>query len=315
MPEVRAVLRAVTLMERPSYEEAVEPAEREPLEFVIGSDEYGRPVTATYPPQEFLTSVFFREAVLERYYQDPQTFRVEEHRVHGGRQWSLPIARTGRGTIQAWLGDVSELPPSVQQHWQSYAVPDQGMPEWRFRRDLLAQFVDVPEEGPVADLKRAISAANEAARGQWGEPLFAEVEEVHAEAVRTLRMPANASMPAFLEQVRTLALLVVDHLNSRFLDAAGAPADNSGTLNRLARLVSTLSSEDFQQAKDRIGGLYAVQSVRSNVAAHRTGPTADQTLARAGITKFDLHGGFTRLVEGATRSIDHLRGLIASTSA
>jgi len=313
-PRVRAVLRAVTLIEGPPYKEVAEPAEHERLEFVIGSDEHGRPVKATCPPQEFLTPVFFREEVLERYYQDPRTFTVEEDRVHGGRQWSLPIARTGRRTVQAWLGDVNELPLSVQRHWQSYAVPDEGMPEWRLRRDFLAQFADAPEEGPVADLRRVIAAANEAAQARWGEPLFADIEETHVEAVRTLRVPANASMPAFLEQIRTLALLVVDHLNPRLLDAASAPTDNSGPLNRLARLVSTLSSENFEEAKERIGGLYAVQSVRSNVASHRTGPTADRTLARAGISKFDLPAGFVRLVEGATRSIGYLSDLILSTS-
>jgi hypothetical protein len=83
---------------------------------------------------------------------------------------------------------------------------------------------------------------------------------------------------------------------------------------RLARLVSILIGEDFEQAKKRIGGLYAVQSVRSNVVAHRTGPAADKTLARAGISKFDLPAGFTRLVEGATESIDDLRSMMTPRS-
>ena len=309
-PEVRAVLQAVTFLERPLHEDADEVGERERLEFVIDSDEKGRPVRAKTPPQGFLTPVFFRDEVLERYLQDPRTFTVEEDVVRGGRSWLLPIARTGRGTVQAWLGDLNELPPSVQRHWQQYAVPDEGVPEWRIRRDFLAQFAEPPEAGAVADLKRAISAVNQVAQTRYGEPMFADIEKAHVEAAQTMRVPANPSMPSFLEQVRTLAILVVDHLNNRLLDAAGAPADTSGTLNRLARLVSSLCGEDFEQGKKRISGLYAIQAVRSNVASHRTGPKVDETLAKAGISKFNLPAGFARLVEGATKSVNALHASI-----
>lgn len=314
-PEIRAVLRAVTFLERPERDEPEEPwspEARERIPFVVGSDAQGQPITAATPQTEFLTPVFFRDEVLERYYQDPSTYRVEQDIVRGGRQWALSIARTDRNTIQAWLGDLNGLPVSVQRHWAEFAVPDQGVPDWRLRRDFLAEFADAPERGVVADLRRAIARANSAADERFGEPLFAPVEAVHVEAVRTMRVPANPAMPAFLEQVRTLALLVVDHLSSRFLDAAAAQAENTGTLNRLARLVATLSGEDLEQAKNRIGGLYAVQSVRSNVASHRTGPLVDQTLARAGINRFDLPAGYVRLVEGATTAIEYLRDLLSN---
>jgi hypothetical protein len=312
-PEIRAVLRAVTYLERPEREEAEEPLApeaRERIPFVVGADARGEPQTATHPPTEFLTPVFFRAEVLERYYQDPSTYRVENDIVRGGRQWALSIARTDRNTVQAWLGDLNGLPVSVQRHWAEYAVPDQGVPNWRLQRDFLAEFVDADEQGPIPELRRVVGAANAAAEERFGEPLYAAVEEVHVPAVRTMRVPANSSFAAFNDQVRTLALLVVDHLSSRFLDAAEAPPDNNGPLNRLARLVGALNGEEFEQAKDRIGGLYAIQSVRSNVASHRTGPRIEETLARSGISRYDLPAGYIRLVEGAAASIAYLRDLL-----
>jgi hypothetical protein len=313
-PDVRAVVRAVTLIKRPPYEDLVEVSDRRSLKFVIGSDQHGQPVSGSCPPDEFLTPVFFRNEVLERYYQDPSTFTVEEDLVRGGRQWLLSIAPTGRGTIQAWLGDINQLPESVQQHWQAYAVPDEGVPEWRLRRDLLGQFTESIDEGPIADLRRSLSKANASAVARYGELLFSVTDDVHAESVRTLRVPANESTTSFLEQVRTLAILVVDHLNSRFLDAAGVPPDSEGTLKRAALLLGMNEGQELSRAKERLRGLYAVQSVRSNVAAHRTGPKADQTLARAGISRMDLPAGFVRLVEGATESIDNLRAVINGLS-
>jgi hypothetical protein len=133
-------------------------------------------------------------------------------------------------------------------------------------------------------------------------------------AVRTMRVPPNASYAAFNEQVRTLALLVVDHLSSRFLDAAQAPADNRGALNRLARLVAVLAEVEEAEARDRIGGLFAAQAVRSNVASHRTGPRVEETLARAGISRYDLPSGFVRLVEGDAAAIANLRDLFAAAA-
>jgi hypothetical protein len=84
-PEVRALLRAVTFIERPPYEEADVPENRERLEFVVGVDADGNEVMASHPPQEFLTPVFFREEVLERYYEDAHTYVVEQDMVRGGR--------------------------------------------------------------------------------------------------------------------------------------------------------------------------------------------------------------------------------------
>jgi hypothetical protein len=204
--------------------------------------------------------------------------------------------------VQAWLGDMNRLPVSVQRHWAEHSVPDQGVPEWRLRRDFFAEFADADVHGPIPELRRAIESAN-AAEGRFDEPLYAPIEEVHAEAVRTMRTPANGSFAAFNDQVRTLALLVVDHLSGRFLDAAGAPADSQGTLARLARLVAATSGDELDQAKERISGLFTVQAVRSNVAAHRTGPRVEETLARAGINRHDLPAGYLRLVTGATTSI------------
>jgi hypothetical protein len=314
--EVRAVLRAVTILERPSREEVLQPWDREDrsgFEYPIGIDPAtGNRVTATHPPHEFLTAVFFREAVLEKYYNDPSVYVVEESLVRGGRQWTLPIARTGRGTIQAWLGDVAKLPRSVQQHWQAYAVVDEGgVPEWRIRTDFLAQFVEIPAEGPIARLKEAITAANEVAEQRFQHPLYAEVDPMHAESIRVLRIPPNTSIDAFVEQVRPLALLVVDHLNPAFLEAANAPPAD-GTLNRLALVLADLDGRTEDDARELLGGLYAVQSIRSTVVSHRAGATAQRALERAEISLYDLPTGFVRLVERARTSIEAVTAVLRS---
>jgi hypothetical protein len=78
--EVRAMVRAVKFIERPERDEPEplwDPRVRESIPMVIGANARGEPVRSTHPPTEFLTPVFFRDAVLERYYQDPHTYRVK----------------------------------------------------------------------------------------------------------------------------------------------------------------------------------------------------------------------------------------------
>jgi hypothetical protein len=308
---IAAVLRAVSIIKAPLREDVLEPwdpGDRAAFEYPIAADAAtGREIRATHPPQPFLTPVFFREGVLEKYYADPLLYQVSETLVRGGRQWTLPIAKTGRRTIQVWLGDIARMPRSVQQHWQPYGVVDEGgVPEWRLRRDLLAEFVSAPAGGPAAELRRAIEEINRVAIARVGMPIFADIDRMHVQSIDVLRIPANSSMDAFVQQIRALALLVVDHLNPAYLNAVRAPAAD-GTLNRLALMIRDRAGIDEAAAKDRIGGLYAIQAIRTTVSAHRTGAKAEEALARAQISIHDLPAGFVRLVEGAVQSV---RGLL-----
>lgn len=207
----RAVFRCVTLIEHPPLDQTRQPWDdeevEEPLRYPVGHDNAGNVVYGSFPPDEFLTPVFFRRDVLDRYYANPTVFTIEASQVSGGR-WSLPIAETEAGTIQAYLGDVADLPVSVQGHWYAHAIPPEGqVPEWRVRTDFLGEFVAIPEPGPIGAVKRAVAAANSAAEARYGVPLFRrELDAVHAETIEALRVPSNNSMDAFVEEVRALAL-------------------------------------------------------------------------------------------------------------
>ena len=304
--DARAVVRAVHLIRRPEVDDLPDPWGREDrggIEYPIGIDDAtGLEVRASHPPHEYLTSVFFDEGVLEEYFNDPETFKIDNHTVRGGREWSLSIARTGRGTIHAWLGDVAELPIHVQLHWQRHGVVDQGVPEERVQQDLLGQFVAFPSDEPIAALKGAIRRANHSCEARFGHPLYSELDAFHAPTISALRLPANDSMDAFIGQLSPLSLLTVEYLNPDLLNAAGAPKAE-GTLNRLAGLLQEIQELGEPEAKDLIGGLYAVQSLRSSLVAHRASARSRRDLERAEISTHDLREGFDRLVRKVTMSI------------
>jgi hypothetical protein len=326
--EVRAMVRCGTVLLRPdtlrSDPEAI--ARGQTLEYVIGLHPVtGEPIRESYPgePHErtawegagndnFLTPVFFRREVLDYYLDDPKHYDVSPVQVQAGGMWSIPIAITDRGNVQVWLGDLGRISDRAQRHWQQYNIPDDDdVPDWRRRRDLNAEWVETPRDSAVDRVRQAIEDCNEAAVGYCGEPLYADIKGMNAQRLKTLRTPLNSSLPAFQYHVTTLAILVVDHLSSEFFAGVAAPKGSS-SLNRLAEWLESACQLDRGAARDLIGGLYAVQAVRSEAgAAHRAGETAGAVLERAGIDPEDLPAGFERLALGVVAALETVRQKIS----
>lgn len=328
--EVRVVLRCVTVIRCPPpiAEETGHPGQT--LDYPISTDpDTGEPILASFPAEpndrtawsgagndNFLSPVCFKREVLDRYLSDPRYYSVSKVQVEAGGMWSLPIAITGHGNVQVWLGDLGRIPEKHQRHWQQCAVvEDDAVPEWRIRRDLHAEFVDAPRDEGLDRVRAAMDECNEAAVAYCGEPLFAQVEGLNDERIRVLHTPLNDSLAAFQHQVTSLAILLVDHINAGFFKAAGAPTEGS-SLARLAGWLASTFELAEEDAKDVIGGLYAVLAIRSSGGgAHRAGSKATQVLERAEIDIHALSAGFEALCHRVADSLvdlrDRLRGLAA----
>ncbi|HET8932002.1 MAG TPA: hypothetical protein VFN67_01115 [Polyangiales bacterium] len=320
---VRARFFSVALLKRPDYERTLQPwmsPDRSGFEYPIATDPVtGRLVKKRFETEaDYLRPVFFKADVLEKYYNDPERYDVDIKRGSVGCkwQWNLHIAHTKNGSIHAWLGDVALLPASVQQHWQSFAtLDDGGPPEARVRRDLYNERVYEEDMSPVARLRAAMSAVNKAAIKRFGHPIYAATDPTHEQSIKVLRVPANNSMRAFQEQILVLAVLTVDHINAAMLDNAKITGpENEKPLNRMARVYAGLSETSFEAAKEALGGLFAVQSLRSTVAAHRTGDKGTAALTRAEIVSTDRRSGFAQLVVRATAGLESFAQVLSSNA-
>jgi hypothetical protein len=332
--DIRVVLRCVTVIRRPPALTEEERRHGQTLDYPIGTNrDTGEPILASYPggtlPQttwegagrdNFLTPVFFKREVLDVYLSDPRFYTVSEVQVSAGEMWSIPIAITERGNVQVWLGDLGRISDRAQRHWQQFAIADDDeLPEWRFRQDLGAEFVDPPGDEGVQRVKAALSECNEAAEAAFDVPMFSEVDGLSAQRIETLHTPLNDSAPAFQHQVTSLAILLVDSLNPEFLKAANAPEDGGG-LSRLAGWLEQTFGLAPDDAKDEIGGLFAVLAIRSSGGgAHRAGSRAPEVLERAGIDLDNLSEGFEKLAQLAADSLvrvcDRLRSLPSRSPA
>ena len=127
----------------------------ERCEFVIGIDDQGMEVTATYrdgdemcgvaagngvvgplcerpamyPGEDgmckYCFPVRFRHGILKKYLES------DRHEVDGGEvscaQWNVWAHINDSGIVSARLGDLARLPACEQHHWRSYNVPPEGI--------------------------------------------------------------------------------------------------------------------------------------------------------------------------------------------
>jgi hypothetical protein len=82
-------------------------------------------------------------------------------------------------------------------------------------------------------------------------------------------------------------------------------------LERLTAWIRHVAGKTDAEAKDVIGGLFAIQAIRSKAGgAHRAGSSGIEALARAEIDSEDLAAGFERLVVGAITSVEELKTIL-----
>lgn len=104
-------------------------------EFVISCDKNGKKIISTCDDNDLQdpfewdgksayvgTSVYFKEDVLQRYYDDNMKYKVDEFFISGPR-WSLPIERNeDEKLIRVNLGDLGCIPYKEQMYWRTFNV-------------------------------------------------------------------------------------------------------------------------------------------------------------------------------------------------
>jgi len=294
------------------------PFEQEPEyeDFVIGTAETGEEILFTSDPEQlanyfganpdnphYLTPVYFRREVLNKYYADPDRFTVEDGYLRCAGLWGLNIDNDRDGHIMVFLGDLGrDIPRAEAQYWRSFNIPppEEGPSDTLIRRAFANQFAD-PQS---VDLRfpRAYRETNEAWLHAFNEPLFQPLHSDDRHILSKLHVPITDSASEFDEQVLYLAKLLVDSLNERMLTAkvGKGPADEKG----LAKLERFLTELGLPDARALLSPFANVQGLRSRGAAHRKGSTFDITVA---IGELGRQKGFAQLLSAALATLEALR--------
>ena len=108
------------------------------VEFIVDVDDNGNEVYHTCNPYKLshfpqenvagkLTLVYFNKQVLDKYYNEPSKYTVEDSMVRCASLWSIKIDNHTPDKVCVFLDELGiSLPHAEQEHWQTYNIPPEG---------------------------------------------------------------------------------------------------------------------------------------------------------------------------------------------
>lgn len=292
-------------------------------EFIIAVDENGDEISHISDPgtlanffganpdaPNYLTPIHFRKEVLNKYYQQPTKYSIEDSMLWCGNLWSLQIDNHHDNKVCVWLGDLGrDLPYEEQLHWRVYNIPpEDGVSKTYFKRQILAQFTDSDrlEHMFALHYHRLQEACAKFLDWQLLLPLNQEDEHY----LKCMRIPATDEQRDFDELILGLAKILIDSLNEKELNKL-IPKDSRGTIKgSISRLETALIAVGEENADKHIEFLRRLQNLRSSGSAHRKGNNYRKIANDFGIDNQSLRTVFAGILEQALAFIDFLTTII-----
>lgn len=266
-------------------------------EFIIGYDKNGDEFSYTCDNKKLsnyfvkkddapltVTPVYFRKTVLDKYYNDPHRYHVDDGCIYSEGVWTLKVDNDQRDYAVVILGDLGKLPHEEQLYWKGYNLappPGASLSQTAWARWFEGRFYN--PEFPDLKFKYQFRVFNE----NWGKkfswPLFlplAKDDEHRFKTLHCLTQPKNPN--DFEEQILSITKVLIDSLNEAEL-LNGIDDSNSEVAKRLKELnaadknavkggISKFELFLHTEGKDLLESitfLRNLQELRSSTTAHR----------------------------------------------
>lgn len=295
------------------------------VDFIIGIDENGHEIAHTSNPDcldnyfganpgepHYLTPVHVRKQVLDKYYQQPGRFCVEDGLLRCGGLWSMTIDNHHDDRVIAWLGDLGrDLPYEEQLHWRSHNIPPAGgISETFFKRQILAEFDDSDRlEHVFHERYHALTLACRECLG-WSLLLPLTVEDEHH--LQCLRVPSTDEQKEFDELVQSLAKILIDSLNEKALSGLVPTEKLNQFKGSISRLEFALRERRILGFEPQIAFLRKLQDLRSSGVAHRKGSDYRKVAEGFHVDSQSLRTVFARVLGKALDVLDFLISVVRS---
>ncbi|MBX3390514.1 MAG: hypothetical protein KF691_13780 [Phycisphaeraceae bacterium] len=295
------------------------------VDFIIGTDKHGGPRTHSSNPDalgnnfganpqspNYLTPVHFRKSVLEKYYQQPQKYSVEDGYLRRASLWGMYLDNHHDDRVCAWLGDLGrDLPYEEQLHWRSHnIIPVGGMSKTFIRRQLDAEFADSdrPEHVFQERYRELVQSCDEVLGWQLLLPLT-DADQHH---VKGVRIPATDEQRDFDEVVLSLTKILIDSLNEKSLNECIPLKNRAGLKSGISRLEAAFDACGITGVEKHIKFLRDLQDLRSSGSAHRKGDNYRKIAARFGVDSQSLQSALGGILRKALEFLDYLNSVARS---
>ena len=287
--------------------------EKRYVEFKIGRDSNCKDLYYTCNPEklgnflvnnpnipDYLTPVFFRKEVLDKYRKDDR-YSLEKGILRFGTIWALYIDNErDDDLVSAYLGDLGRDLPSYeeQQHWASCnVVCEAKISDTKFQRDMMAKFCNPVDTLSVFQSKYV--EVNRESLNVLGWSLYLELSEKDAYIFKDLYVPSKNSQSDFDNAVLLLTKLLCDALNVVDIKAElirlnpNLQTESKGSIFYLTELFKAKCLSNYD---DAITALKNIQELRSSGTGHLKGKNYDKICKKLGFDKLDKSSAYRKLL-------------------
>lgn len=272
--------------------------------FIIGLNDKGKEVKFTCDESKlnnrfgknpeapnFLTRIFFKKDVLDKYYGKPSKYSVRDGylfytREDGVNEWGMPIDNNAQSCVMVYLGDLSKLPSDDQKHWKIHNISEGDFSSVSVARDFKAEPCS-PTDAAL-HFKGKFDSVNESWKKKNGWTIFKPLNAADEHHVKTLRVP-NDEQKDFDEVVLSLNKIIIDSLNVEEMKKGLHLDENDKTISVLQKYLEQKNKISFPQMVEFLRNL---QNLRSSGSAHRKGDNYEKAYK-----KFDK-GSLSKTFEG-----------------
>lgn len=285
------------------------------VEFIIGSDEEGNEIAYSSNHDElanyfganpgapnYLTPVFFKREVMNKYYSNPSKYSVEDGYIRCAGLWGIRIDNNHKDYVVVFLGDLGrDLPTKEQTYWKSFNVPPDGkMSAVNFKRSFLGEFTD-PEQNDLL-FKYRFRRFQEKWLAKYRWDLFKPLKPNDEHALQSLRVPLSDTQQEFDIQTASLTKIIVDSLNEKEL-AKNITLDSQD--KGITKFSKFLKNKSFKEEPQTITFLRRLQDLRDGVA-HRKGDYYKRGSKHFKVDDKNFIKAFDEILANSTKILDEL---------
>lgn len=285
-------------------------------DYIIGVDSNGDPIQYTCDPDKladyfganrgaphYLTPVFFRRDVLNKYYAVPGKYSVEDGYLRCGSLWGLRLDNNHERYVLVFLGDLGQdLSHNEQLYWKTYNVPPDGtISQVNFKRSFGAEFADPEASDLLFKCRFETFHENWAKANGW--PLFKPLSSQDHHYYVSLRIPLADDQAEFDNQVSALAKILVESINEEEINKRLTTRGEG--IKGITKLEEYLRERGLTDYSVHINFLRNLHDLRHG-SAHRKGKIYEKAACSFQLSGRDLRIVFRDILKGAICLLEHL---------
>lgn len=162
----------------------------------------------------YLTPVYFKKEVMNKYYNDTETYSILDGSITHKGLWMLPVDNNHPEYIVVALGDLGHLEYNEQKYWRSFNVlADSGLSNTTFKRWFEAEFT--PPEEPILYFKSKFNSFQQKWSEKYGWYLFLPLREDDKHYFDALKIASEKNQKEFDHLILSVAKILIDSINEK----------------------------------------------------------------------------------------------------